>query len=101
MLRTGWKNNLFESSRVDTFAQLTFPNVFEEHRAVQNKSFVDELWEKPLYFEKNLLIAFDFRLISEIFKLSSFQIDNQNHLVDSFFVYELFAIQKLDPPSVF
>lgn len=82
-------------------SQLCLPDVLEESWRIHHIQFIQKLWEVPLHFQDKLSVYFDCSLISHIFQLRSFHVNDHFYLINSFLIYEFFTISKFVSPGMF
>ena len=80
--------------------QLTIPNILEESWGIYYVQLVQKLREVPLDLKYELAVYFGGALISHIFQLRSFHVNNNFNLINSLFINEFLAIGKFVSPGV-
>ena len=92
--------NLCLSRWRDGLGKLILVDSLQEHGAIQHKDLVHQLGVELLQFEDDLPVRPDRLLVVDVFQLRILHVNNQQYLVNSFFVYEFSAVCKFYPPGV-
>ena len=84
----------------DRLGKLILIDCLQEHGAIQHKDLVHQLGVELLQFEDDLPVRPDRLLVVDVFQLRVLHVNNQQDLVNSFFVDEFSAVCEFHPPGV-
>jgi len=91
---------LLQCTLVYCDGQFVLPQSLEKHRSIYDECHVKHFLEETLELEDSLLIDHYHLLVCKVLQLCSFKVNDGDHLVHTFFVYELLAVGELDSPCV-
>jgi hypothetical protein len=98
---SGTKDYFALSDLVDYLLQLSFPDILEEKRDIEDIERVEDAWEESLDFKSELFVDTHKLLTPQVLNLQSLQIHQNLNLVHSLFEHYISTLLELYSPCVF